>query len=124
MWNDLRTDACEGMIAETVQIPHGNGSIRAYYSRPLYAKNAGSIVLIPHMPGWDEWCRETARRFTQHGYAVLCPDIYRAFGVQPLATIPEGKITGFGKSGKYTEQENSKKSLLRKDGKSNTKKHG
>ncbi len=80
MWNDLRTDACEGMIAETIRIPHGSDSIRAYYSRPLYAKNVGSIVLIPHMPGWDEWCRETARRFTQHGYAVLCPDIYRKFG--------------------------------------------
>lgn len=81
MWNDLNTGAYEGMIAETINIPSAdNGPIRAYYSRPLGRDNVPSIVLIPHMPGWDEWCRETSRRFTQHGYAVLCPDIYRAFG--------------------------------------------
>ena len=35
-WNDLQTDAYEGMIAETVTIPGHNGDpIRAYYSRPL-----------------------------------------------------------------------------------------
>ena len=49
-------------------------------------------------------------------------DIYKAFGVQPLATIPEGKITGFGKSGKDAEKENSKKSQMRKYEKSNRKK--
>ncbi len=81
MWNQLNTGMYEGMIAETINIPNGeNAPIRAYYSRPLGTGNYPSIVLIPHMPGWDEWCRETARRFTQHGYAVLCPDIYRAFG--------------------------------------------
>ena len=32
------------------------------------------------MPGWDEFCREAARRFTEHGYAVLCPDIYADYG--------------------------------------------
>jgi carboxymethylenebutenolidase len=32
------------------------------------------------MPGWDEFNRETARRFSQHGYMVLCPDIYSRFG--------------------------------------------
>jgi carboxymethylenebutenolidase len=32
------------------------------------------------MPGWDELNREVARRFTQHGYVVLCPDLYERFG--------------------------------------------
>ena len=80
MWNDLNTGSYDGMIAETINIPNGDTPIRAYYSRPLRGGNFPSIVLIPHMPGWDEWCRETSRRFTEHGYAVLCPDIYRAFG--------------------------------------------
>ena len=80
MWNELKTDSYEGMIAETIQISDGTNSIRAYYSRPLGTGPYPSIVLIPHMPGWDEWCRETSRRFTQHGYAVMCPDIYREFG--------------------------------------------
>ncbi len=81
MWNDFNTGDYSGMIAETVQIKGYKGDcINVYYSRPLKKENVGSIVLIPHMPGWDEWCRETSRRFTEHGYAVVCPDIYNRFG--------------------------------------------
>ena len=77
MWNDLQTGAYEGMLAETVSFPgFGGDPVRAYFSRPLGAGPHPGLVLIPHMPGWDEFCREAARRFTQHGYAVLCPDIY------------------------------------------------
>ena len=81
MWNDLNTGAYEGMIAETIGL-NGSGDtpIRAYYSRPLGGGEHPGLVLIPHMPGWDEWCREAARRFTQHGYAVVCPDIYSRVG--------------------------------------------
>lgn len=80
MWNSLQTNAYDGMIAETITIPQDGGNLPVYYSRPLGASNYPSIVLIPHMPGWDEWCRETARRFTQHGYAVACPNIYYRVG--------------------------------------------
>lgn len=80
-WNSFQTDAYDGMIAETISIPgHDGEPIRAYYSRPLGAGPYPGIVLIPHMPGWDEFLRETARRFTQHGYSVLCPNIFQAFG--------------------------------------------
>lgn len=87
MWNDLNTGAYEGMIAEIIGLTGYQGDpIRAYYSRPLTPGPHPSLVLIPHMPGWDEWCRETARRFTQHGYAVVCPDIYARVGT---GTPPE-----------------------------------
>lgn len=77
MWNDIHTGKYEGMIAETITFPGYQGDlVNAYYSRPLGDGNYPGIVLIPHMPGWDEFCRETARRFSQHGYAVVCPDIY------------------------------------------------
>ena len=67
------------MIAETVGITgHDGKPIHAYYSRPLGKESFPGIVLIPHMPGWDEWCRETARRFTAHGYGVVCPNIYQS----------------------------------------------
>ncbi|MGM9521378.1 MAG: dienelactone hydrolase family protein [Oscillospiraceae bacterium] len=80
MWNDINTGEYEGMIAETVSYPgHGGRNIKSYVSRPLGAGPYPSIVLIPHMPGWDEWCRETARRFSQHGYVVACPNIYGDF---------------------------------------------
>ena len=81
MWNSFKTDAYAGQIAETVVIPgRRNVPIHAYWSRPLGVEKAPSLVLIPHMPGWDEWCREAARRFTEHGYAVLCPNIYEEVG--------------------------------------------
>ena len=81
MWNSFKTDAYAGQIAETVVIPgRRNVPIHAYWSRPLGTGSAPSLVLLPHMPGWDEWCRETARRFTEHGYAVLCPNIYEEVG--------------------------------------------
>ena len=81
MWNSFRVRDYEGMIAETVGITgHDGKPIRAYYSRPLGKESYPGIVLIPHMPGWDEWCRETARRFTAHGYGVVCPNIYEDYG--------------------------------------------
>ena len=69
MWNDFQTDTLGGMIAENILMEgHDGKQIHAYYSRPTVEGNYPGIVLIPHMPGWDEWCRETARRFTEHGY--------------------------------------------------------
>ncbi|MBE6016533.1 MAG: dienelactone hydrolase family protein [Lachnospiraceae bacterium] len=81
MWNSFNVSDYEGMIAETIRIEgHDGKPIHAYYSRPITEKEVPGIVLIPHMPGWDEWCRETARRFTAHGYSVLCPNIYEDYG--------------------------------------------
>jgi len=81
MWNQLQTDAYEGMIAETIPLKGYNGDIiNAYFSRPIGAGPFGGIVLVHHMPGWDEFYREFARRFTQHGYVVVCPNLYFRFG--------------------------------------------
>jgi len=81
VWDDLQTDAYEGMLAETITIAgFGGDRIHAYFSRPLGAGPYPGIILIPHMPGWDELNREVARRFTQHGFAVVCPNIYERFG--------------------------------------------
>lgn len=81
MWNQLRTDEYEGMLAETISTTgHKGDQIHAYYSRPLGKGPFPGVVLIPHRPGWDEFYRETARRLSQHGYLALCPDIYCRFG--------------------------------------------
>jgi carboxymethylenebutenolidase len=81
MWNKLQTDRYEGMLAETAAVPGYNGDrINMYYARPLGEGPHPGVVLIPHMPGWDEWYREATRRFAQHGYLAVCPDIYARFG--------------------------------------------
>lgn len=81
MWNNIKTDEYEGMIAETVTLKgYSDDLIHAYFSRPMGEGPFPGIILIPHMPGWDEFCRETARRFTQHGYLSICPNIFERFG--------------------------------------------
>jgi len=81
MWNQFQTDEYQGMLAETVTITgYNNEPVTAYYSRPLGEGPLPGVVLIPHVPGWDEFYREATRRFSQHGYAAICPDIYCRFG--------------------------------------------
>ena len=73
--------AYEGMIAETVSIPGDKGeAISAYLARPLGAGPFPGILLIHHAPGWDEWYRETTRKFAHHGYAALSPNYYHRAG--------------------------------------------
>ena len=81
MWNQFRTDRYEGMLAETVSFAgHTGDVVNAYFARPLGPGPFPGIVLVHHMPGWDELYREIACRFARHGYAVLCPNLYSRFG--------------------------------------------
>src|SRR3989441_7998283 len=76
-----RTDMYEGMIAETVTVPGHNATIiNAYFARPLGSGPFPGVVLIHHAPGWDEWYRETTRRFAHRGYLAISPNIYYQFG--------------------------------------------
>ena len=72
-----QTNMYEGMVAETISIQGHNGDIiNAYFARPLGAGPFPGVVLIHHMPGWDEWYKEATRRFAHHGYAAICPNLY------------------------------------------------
>src|SRR5207253_1654988 len=58
-----------------------NGEIiNAYYARPLGPGPFPGVVLIHHMPGWDELYREFTRKFAHHGYLAISPNIYYRFG--------------------------------------------
>ena len=81
MWNSFKTDGYTGVIAETTTITSDKGDqIHAYYARPIGDGQRPGVVLVHHMPGWDEFYQEMARRFANHGYSVLCPDLYCRFG--------------------------------------------
>ena len=96
MWNDTRTDANDGMVAETVALKGYQGdSINAYLARPQGAGPFPGVVLIHHAPGWDEFYRETTRRFAQHGYIAICPNLYARFG-QGSADDMAAKARGEG----------------------------
>ena len=81
MWNDIRTDADYSMVAETITIKGFNGDpVKAYFARPGGDGPFPGVVLTHHVPGWDEFYRETARRYAQHGYATICPNLFSRFG--------------------------------------------
>ena len=66
-----------GMLAETVTFHGYNGDQgEAYYARPTHAGKYPGIVVIHHLPGWDEWITEVVRKFALHGYATISPHLY------------------------------------------------
>jgi len=72
-----QTDMYEGMLAETIVVPGANGDlINAYFARPLGPGPFPAMVIIHHMPGWDEWYREAARKYAHHGYVTISPNLY------------------------------------------------
>jgi carboxymethylenebutenolidase len=67
----------DAMRAETIQIEgHGGESIEAYLAQPLHASSTGGVVVIHHMPGYDEPTKEIVRRFAAAGYLAICPNLY------------------------------------------------
>ena len=78
----------EGLIAETVRIKGHNGDeIDAYLARPLGAGPFPGVVLIHHMPGWDEASKEMVRKFAFHGYACISPNLHYRVGPGDLDDV-------------------------------------
>lgn len=94
------------MLGETVGITGENGDeIEAYLARPLSAGNHGGVVVIHHLPGYDDATKEIVRRFATMGYAALMPNLYsrQAPGKSPgeasaiireLRGVPDEQLTG------------------------------
>ena len=100
-----RTDMYEGMLAETITMQGAKGdTINAYFARPLGPGPFPGMVVIHHLPGWDEWYREATRKFAHHGYAAISPNLYFREGhgtaedlgakVRAAGGIPDDQIVG------------------------------
>ena len=73
----IRTDAYEGLLAETITMIGANSDrINAYMARPLGPGPYPAMVLVHHMPGWDEWYWEATYKFANHGYVTITPNLY------------------------------------------------
>jgi len=59
---------------------HGGETCEAYAATPQDGIPKAGIVVIHHMPGWDEWSIETTRKFAHHGYNAICPNLYTRHG--------------------------------------------
>jgi alkanesulfonate monooxygenase SsuD/methylene tetrahydromethanopterin reductase-like flavin-dependent oxidoreductase (luciferase family)/dienelactone hydrolase len=87
----------EGLLAETVRLAGHNGDlIDAYFSRPLGAGPYPGVVLIHHMPGWDESSKEFVRKFAFHGYVCVAPNLHHRVGSGSLDDVVARVRSGGG----------------------------
>ena len=69
--------AYEGQLAEMVKFQgHKGDRGDAYYARPTRSGRFPGMVVIHHLPGWDECIIEVTRKFAHHGYAAIAPHLY------------------------------------------------
>jgi carboxymethylenebutenolidase len=65
------------MIADLVKFRGHQGDMgEAYYARPSGSGPFPGVVLIHHLPGWDEWIIEATRKLAHHGFATISPHLY------------------------------------------------
>ncbi len=66
-----------GLVAETIKLKGHNGDEGdAYFARPSGTGKVPGVVLIHHLPGWDEWTTEVVRKLAHHGFATISPHLY------------------------------------------------
>jgi carboxymethylenebutenolidase len=85
------------MQAETVRFTGHNGDeLEGYLAQPLDSGPYGGVVVIHHMPGYDEATKEITRRFAAHGYLALCPNLYsrEGFGASPDDAAASARAKG------------------------------
>jgi carboxymethylenebutenolidase len=67
----------DAILAETIKIDgHDGDEIAAYLARPLQPAPVPGVLVIHHMPGWDEGSKEICRKFAVHGYSAICPHLH------------------------------------------------
>lgn len=100
-----RTEAYAGLLAETTTVRGDGGDlIHAYLARPLGPGPFPAMVLFHHLPGWDDWYRQTTRLFASRGFLTICPDLYCRDGhgepddvaarVRAEGGVPDDRVVG------------------------------
>src|ERR1700712_2175196 len=90
------TDTLEG---------HDGDEIEAYVAIPVDRTPMAGVVVIHHMPGFDEATKEITRRLANAGYAAICPNLHHreAPGAEPddaaaanraAGGVPDERLTG------------------------------
>ncbi|HVW81664.1 MAG TPA: dienelactone hydrolase family protein [Mycobacteriales bacterium] len=89
--------ATDAFLSETVSITgHGGDAIEAYAALPQDPAPRGGVVVIHHMPGYDEPTKEITRNFAAHGYNAVCPNLYwrEAPGADPSDAAATARAQG------------------------------
>ncbi|HEX4829566.1 MAG TPA: dienelactone hydrolase family protein [Trebonia sp.] len=88
----------DAIIAESIRITgHGGDEIEAYAARPAEpGQQVGGVVVIHHMPGYDQQTKEIARTFAVNGYNAVVPNLYyrEAPGASPDDAAAAARAAG------------------------------
>ena len=88
----------DGMTAGTIGIAGAGGdAIEAYLAQPTGdGEMFGGVVVIHHMPGYDEATKEIVRRFAHHRFIAICPNLYtrEAPGASPDDAAAAARAAG------------------------------
>jgi len=87
----------DGMTAGTVTVTGAGGDeIEAYAAHPVGAPPAGGVVVIHHMPGYDEATKEVTRKLATWGWSAVCPNLHQrdAPGADPDDAAAASRAAG------------------------------
>ncbi|MGP8065529.1 MAG: dienelactone hydrolase family protein, partial [Acidimicrobiales bacterium] len=57
-------------------VGHNGDPVEAYFTRPVGSGPVPGVVVVHHMPGWDEWTRAVTFKLAVHGFAAIAPHLY------------------------------------------------
>jgi carboxymethylenebutenolidase len=104
-WNSFNTANPPVITTDTVELKGHNGdAVNAYVARPSGGGQHPGIVVIHHLPGWDEFYQEFTRRLANHGYVCISPNLYSRIGhatpdemgtrVRNEGGVPDAQVVG------------------------------
>jgi carboxymethylenebutenolidase len=100
------TAAGHDVTTETVRIPgHQGDEIEAYLTRPPGSGPFAGVVVLHHLPGYDEATKQIARTFAGHGYTAIMPNLHwreapgaspddAAAAVRAAGGVPDDRLVG------------------------------
>ena len=79
------TNVAGAVKTETVHFQSGPETISGYLATPSSPGRHPALVIIQEWWGLNDWVKQQAQEFAEHGYVALAPDLYHG----PVATDPE-----------------------------------
>jgi carboxymethylenebutenolidase len=74
-------------------------SVEAYLATTVSTANVGGVLVIHHLPGYDEATKEITRKFAANGYNAICVNLYSrdapdASPDDAAAAVPDARLVG------------------------------
>jgi len=75
--SSMPDEICSEIVS---MVGHEGDPVEAYFTRPVGGGPVPGVVVVHHMPGWDEWTRAVTFKLAVHGFAAIAPHLYSRLG--------------------------------------------